>query len=251
MIVKTAAELDALKEIGYICALTLKKMGEAVQSGISTAELDSIGREILRSHGARSAPIVSYQFPGYNCISVNEVVAHGIPSPTLILKEGDNVNIDVSACKNGFFSDNGATYAVGQVSAIKQKVIDCSKRALQKAIAVAVAGNPISFIGREAEAEAHRSSLFVIKNLTGHGVGHALHDKPDSIYNFYNKRDKRLLQAGMVLAIEPFISERDEFVLDAAADGWTLRTAHNSIVAQFEHSIVVTENEPIILTITD
>ena len=249
MIIKTSDELDALKEIGYICALALKEMGAAIEPGISTAELDEIGHQALRRHGARSGPMAMYRFPAYNCISVNDVVAHGIPSATQIIKEGDSVNIDVSACKNGFYADNAYTFLVGEVSPMKRKVTDCAERALKKALSVAVAGNLLSEIGRAVEQEAKKESLRVIKNLCGHGVGKTLHDKPDSIYNFFNAKDKRVLLPGIVLAIEPFISERDEYVLDAEADGWTLRTKNRSYTAQFEHSIVVTEDEPVILTV--
>lgn len=248
MIIKTQAELDAMKEIGHICGLALKKMGEALEPGISTQELDDIGHQLLRSYGARSAPIAMYKFPGCNCISVNDVVAHGIPSRDIIIKEGDTVNIDVSAVKGGFYGDTAYTYMVGKVDKQKQAVCATSQEALANALKVASAGNFLAEIGKAVELTAHRHGFKVIKNLTGHGVGHTLHDKPDNINNYWDRHDKRLLTKGLVLAIEPFVSPKDEYVLDAEADGWTLRTRNRCCVAQYEHTVMITEGEPIILT---
>ncbi|MDO4581825.1 MAG: type I methionyl aminopeptidase [Bacillota bacterium] len=247
MIIKTEAEAQAMQEIGHICALVLRKMGEALEPGITTLELDAIGAALLKAEGAVSAPIKCYDFPGHNCISVNEVVAHGIPSERVIAA-GDIVNIDVSACKNGFFSDNGRSFAVPPVKSSTRKLLDCCERALARAISVAVAGAPLNCLGREVEKEARRHGFKTIKNLCGHGVGHTLHDDPDSIYNYYEKRDKRLLTAGLVLAIEPFISAGEDFV-DELDDGWTLVTPSRSQVVQFEHTVMVREGEePLILT---
>lgn len=251
MIIKTAEELAAMQEIGRICAITLRKMGEVLQPGMTTKELDEIGGEILASYGAKSAPITCYDFPGYNCISVNEVVAHGIPGD-YVIQPGDIVNIDVSAVKNGFFGDNGASFAVPPVKAATQKLLDCGKRALQCAIAVAVAGAPLNGIGLAAEKEAHRHGYTTIRNLCGHGVGHTLHDEPDSIYNYHERRDKRILKPGVVLAIEPFIAMGDTYVEDANDDGWTLVTPHRRQVVQFEYTVMVREDqEPLILTKED
>lgn len=251
MIIKTAEELAAMQEIGRICAITLRKMGEALQPGMTTKELDQIGGEILASYGAKSAPIACYDFPGYNCISVNEVVAHGIPGE-YVIQPGDIVNIDVSAVKNGFFGDNGASFAVPPVKTAMQKLLDCGKRALQCAIAAAVAGAPLNGIGLAAEKEAHRHGYTTIRNLCGHGVGHTLHDEPDSIYNYHERRDKRILKPGVVLAIEPFIAMGDTYVEDANDDGWTLVTPHRRQVVQFEYTVMVRENQdPLILTMED
>lgn len=251
MIIKTKAELEAMQEIGQICGIVLTKMSEALEPGISTQELDEIGHQVLRQYGARSAPIAMYRFPGYTCISVNDVVAHGIPSADVIIKEGDTVNIDVSAVKNGFYGDTAYTYMVGKVDKKKQEVCLAAQEALKNALKVAVAGNFLSEIGRAVEQTAHRHGFRVIKNLCGHGVGHTLHDKPDAINNYWEKRDRRVLTPGLVLAIEPFVSPKDEFVLDAESDGWTLRTRNRCCVAQYEHTVMVTEDEPVILTLRD
>ena len=249
MIVKTDAELQALIEIGRIVANTLKKMGEAIEPGLTTKELDEIGGQVLAGFGAKSAPISCYNFPGHTCISINEVVAHGIPGERII-KAGDKVNIDVSAVKDGFFGDNAATFLVPPIKQSLQKQMDCCQRALQRAISVAVAGYNLNGLGLAVEKEAHKSGFKTIRNLCGHGIGKALHDEPESIYNYFEKNDKRVLQKGMVLAVEPFISEHDQFV-DELDDGWTLQTPNKSLVVQFEHTIVVTDDQPIILTLTD
>ncbi|MEG1500587.1 MAG: type I methionyl aminopeptidase [Clostridiales bacterium] len=247
MIVSNEQELSALKEIGGIVAFVLQEMGKAACPGMTTKELDMLGKKLLADSGAVSAPISCYDFPGYTCISVNDVVAHGIPGD-LVLKEGDSVNIDVSASKNGIFADTAATFLLEPIKHHKQKLVDCSKRALEKAIQAAVAGNRLADLGRVVEKEAHKSGFKTIQNLCGHGVGNTLHDDPESIFNYYEKKDKRILRPGMVLAIEPFISEKDEYVVEEN-DGWTLRTPHHSLTAQCEHSVVVTEGDAIILTL--
>lgn len=247
MIIQTQAELDAMREIGAICALTLQKMGEALAPGMTTKELDLYGAEILAAHGAKSAPISCYQFPGHNCISVNDEVAHGIPGDR-VLQPGDVVNIDVSAEKDGFFSDNGASFAIAPVKNTTLKLLEVCKQARDQAIAGALAGTPLNAIGRTVEKEARRHGMKTIRNLCGHGVGHTLHDEPESIYNYYERRDKRLLTAGLVLAIEPFICQDDDYV-DEMGDGWTLKTPRRRLVAQFEHTVMVREGQPpLILT---
>ncbi|MBR0375940.1 MAG: type I methionyl aminopeptidase [Firmicutes bacterium] len=251
MIVTTQTELDALREIGRICAETLKIMADALEPGITTKELDAIGADYLARHGAQSAPITCYDFPGCNCISVNDVVAHGIPSDQ-VLQAGDVVNIDVSAVKDGFFSDNGASYALPPVKKNIQELLRVTKSARDKAIAQAVAGRHLNEIGRAAEKEAHRHGLTTIKNLCGHGVGHTLHDDPDAIFSYYERRDRRRLNPGVVIAIEPFLCDGDEYVEDFGNDGWTLKTPRRMIVAQYEHTIMVREEQPpLILTALD
>ena len=238
-----------MEEICRIVAIVLQRMGQAIEPGMTTRELDEIGRALLAGYGARSAPIACYKFPGHTCISVNEEVAHGVPGPRVIGK-GDTVNIDVSAVKDGFFGDTAATFAVPPVKLSTKKLMDCAGRALHKACAVAQSGYPLNGIGLAVEKEAHKHGYKTIRNLCGHGVGKTLHDEPESISNYYDKRDKRLLQRGMVLAIEPFISEKEQFV-DETADGWTLKTPNDSAVAQFEHTLVVMDGRPLILTLPD
>ncbi len=250
MIIKTAEELAAMQEIGKICAITLKKMAAALTPGMTTKELDLYGAEILASYGAKSAPIACYNFPGHNCISVNDVVAHGIPDDTVI-KEGDIVNIDVSAVKDGFFGDNSGSFPVMPVKHIYEKLMEVGREALDEAIAAAVAGYPLNGIGRAAEKCAKRHGYKTIRNLCGHGVGRTLHDDPETVYNYYEKREKRIMEPGLVLAIEPFVSMGDNYVVDMG-DGWTLKTPHRHQVVQYEHTVMVREDQPpLILTVAD
>ena len=248
MIIKTKVELEAMQEIGQICAMVLNKMSKVIEVGMTTKELDEIGHQLFVAEGAKSAPIFCYEFPGHTCISVNEVVAHGIPG-SRIINAGDIVNIDVSAVKNGYFGDTSGSFAVAPVKSSTTRLLDCTKLALERAISVAVAGYPLNGLGLAVEKTAHKHGYKTIRNLCGHGVGTTLHDEPESIYNYHEKHDKRLLVPGLVLAIEPFISEKDTYVVDANDDGWTLVTPHRSQVAQFEHTVMVREDQPpLILT---
>ncbi|PAB59094.1 type I methionyl aminopeptidase [Anaeromicrobium sediminis] len=247
MLVASKTDLIALRKIGRIVALAREEMIKAIKPGISTIELDTIGEEVLLKYGARSAPKYEYNFPGSTCISLNDVAAHGIPS-SRIIKEGDIINIDISAELDGYFSDTGATIPVGSISSIKKNLIDCSRSALDKAIKTSKAGVKINEIGKAIHNEARKHSFTVIKNLAGHGIGKVLHDSPNLILNYYDKHDHRVLKKGMVLALETFISTRAEYAIEQK-DGWTLKTPDGSFVAQFEHTIVVTEKEPIVLTL--
>lgn len=250
MIIETDEDLAKLQKIGRICALTLKEMLAAVRAGMTTKELDEMGGKILARYGATSAPMTVYDFPGYTCISINNEIAHGIPGDRII-KPGDMVNIDVSAELDGYFGDNGATMLVGGGDRMGQRLLKASKEALANAITAAVADRPLNHIGRAIENTAHRHGLKLIRNLCGHGVGHTLHDEPEMIDNYYDPRDKRRLVEGLVIAIEPFISEQENMVLQSKRDGWTLYTPHGTRAAQFEHTIVVTKKRPIILTQAD
>ncbi len=247
MTVESETDLQYLKAIGRICAQALRKMIKQARPGISTHELDEIGREFLESQGARSAPQVMYNFPGTTCISVSPVIAHGIPGK-YVLQEGDLIHIDVSAELDGYYADTGASLVVSKHSAVADKLLEATKAALWKALRVATAGRQMNEIGRSVQAEARKRGYNTIVDLTGHGIGRKLHEAPSEILNFYNPRDKRILNAGLVLAIEPFLTTGKGHVVEEA-DGWSLRTVDRSMAAQFEHTIVVTRGAPIILTI--
>lgn len=246
MSIESERDLIALQKIGRIVAMAREEMLSSVQAGITTAELDRIGKRVLDEHGAVSAPYITYGFPGTTCISVNEVAAHGIPGPR-VLKEGDVVNIDVSAELGGYYADTGATTVVGSRSPHKEKLCQSSLRALQQALKKARAGAKVSGIGRAIHNEARKDGFTVIRNLAGHGIGRKLHEMPDGILNYYEPRDNRLLTNGLVLAVETFVSDGAEFV-DEGADGWGLLLPDNHYAAQFEHTIVITKDKPLILT---
>ena len=250
MIVKTDEELQALKEIGYICAKVRDTMQEATKPGITTKELDNIAKELFEEHGAISAPIHDEKFPGQTCISVNEEVAHGIPGKRVI-REGDLVNIDVLALKNGYYADTGISFVVGEAdNPLKQKVCDVALEAFDAAMAKVKPGTKLSNIGKAVHATARKNDLTVIKNLTGHGVGQSLHEAPSHVMNYYDPKDKTLLKEGVVIAVEPFISSKATFVTEGKND-WAFETKDKSFVAQIEHTVIVTKDGPMLTTKID
>ncbi len=240
-------DILALKAIGRICAETLRRMMAAVRPGMSTAELDEFGRELLAAEGARSAPQITYNYPGATCISVSPVIAHGIPGK-YVLKAEDLIHIDVSAELDGYFADTGASLRVHQRTPETRRLLEATKATLWKAIRAARAGRPLNEIGKTVQQEARKRGYNVIRDLTGHGIGRGLHEAPGEVWNFYNPRDQRILNEGLVLAIEPFLTTGQGRIREER-DGWSLRTADNALAAQFEHTIIVTKNEPLILTL--
>ena len=247
MIVETDKELEGLKEIGQICGRVLKETIEYTKVGMTTKEVDDYAGALLEKYGAKSAPITEYDFPGYTCISINEEVAHGIPGKRVI-KDGDLVNIDVSAMKDGFYADTGLSFVAGEVDdEQKQKVIDVAELAFDEAMKKVRPGAKLSQIGRAVHNTARKHNMTVIKNLTGHGVGYSLHDEPQHVLNYYDAEDKTILKEGMVLAVEPFISTKATLVYDGK-DDWAFETKDGSYVAQKEHTIMVTKDGPVLLT---
>ena len=240
-------DIQALKVIGHICAEALRRMQAAVRAGMTTRELDEIGRAFLEAEGARSAPQTMYKFPGATCISVSPVIAHGIPSE-YVLREGELIHIDVSAELDGYYADTGASMTVSKSERHFERLLDATKTALAKALRAAKAGNPLNGISRAVQTEAGKRGYNVIYDLTGHGIGRKLHEEPSEILNYYNPSDRRMLNDGLVLAIEPFLTPGMGRTIQDR-DGWSLRTSDHTIAAQFEHTIIVTKNEPIILTI--
>ena len=240
-------DIEYLKAIGRICAETLRKMMTATRAGMTTRELDEIGRAFLEAEGARSAPQITYNYPAATCISVSPVIAHGIPDKN-VLQEGELIHIDVSAELDGYYADTGASLVVSKRDRSLQKLLDATKATLTKALRVAKAGNPLSGIGRTVEAEARKRGYNVIYDLTGHGIGRRLHENPREVLNFYNPNDRRVLHEGLVLAVEPFLTTGIGRTAQEN-DGWSIRTMDRAIAAQFEHTIIVTKNEPMILTL--
>jgi methionyl aminopeptidase len=247
MIVENENDIKQLKTIGHICAMALQTMMNQAKPGMTTGELDNIGMAFLEKEGAQSAPMSMYQFPGATCISISPVIAHGIPSDH-ILREGELINIDVSAELDGYFGDTGASMVVARHVPEYEKMIEATKSALAKAVQVARAGQPINLIGKTIQQEAKRHGYGVIYDLTGHGIGHHLHEEPVQVFNYFKSKDRHILEEGLVLAIEPFLTTGKGHVLEED-DGWSLRTTDRTIAAQFEHTIIVTKGEPIILTI--
>lgn len=246
MTVENQRDVDGLSAIGRVVASILSRMLDALEPGMTTAELDQFGAELLARAGARSAPRLCYDFPGATCISVNEEAAHGIPGPRVI-RPGDVVNVDVSAEMDGYFADNGGTRVVPPASVRKTRLCQATEQALERALASIRAGAPINGIGRAVQKVARAEGFEVIRNLAGHGVGRSLHEAPESIPGYYEPRDRRLLREGMVIAVEPFLSTRARHVREAD-DGWTLLSGPGNLSAQFEHTLIVTRGRPIVLT---
>ncbi|MEK3885870.1 type I methionyl aminopeptidase [Bacillus sp. FSL K6-3431] len=247
MIVKTEQDLLELKEIGKVVGKIRDEMIQKTKPGVTTKELDDFAGELFEKHGAISGPKGEYDFPGFTCISVNEEVAHGIPGERVI-QEGDLVNIDVSGSKNGYFADTGLSFVVGDGDPILFKLCEVAKKAFEAGVAKLKVGSKKSGIGKAVYSTAKQHDLTVIKNLTGHGVGLSLHESPDHILNYYDPWDNEILHEGVVLAFEPFISNGDEEV-DEQDDGWTFSTKNKSFVAQIEHTVIVTKEGPVIITL--
>ena len=247
MSITKETELTGMKKASEAVACTLKEMRDYAQPGMSTKELDNYGAKILSGFRARSAPYLSYGFPGWTCISVNNEFCHGIPSDNKILKEGDLINIDVSAELNGYWSDNGASFVLGKDINLHQKLIDTSKQILHKAIYNIKGGVRISDIGHLIETEAKKRGYKVIRNLTGHGIGRRLHEEPGAIANYRDQFNQTRFKKNAVVAIETFISTTSTYA-ETLHDGWTMVGNKGGFMAQHEHTIVVTGSDPIILT---
>jgi methionyl aminopeptidase len=246
MIAKTAEDFEGLKEIGRICAAIRDELVKNTKPGISTKELDEMAKELFEKEGAVSAPKGVYDFPGYTCISVNEEVAHGIPGDRII-QEGDVVNIDVSGSKNGYFADTGISIVVGEGNELLKNMCKVAQEAFEEGIKKAIPGSKKSRIGKVVYQTARKRGFTVIKNLTGHGIGRSIHESPEYIFNYYETEGDELLKEGMVIAVEPFISTLEEEVFEKG-DGWTYIT-EKSFVAQYEHTMILTKDGPIIITL--
>lgn len=247
MSITTQAELSGMQEASKAVAHTLKAMMGYARPGMSTFELDQYGAKLLSGFGARSAPYLTYKFPGWTCISVDNEFCHGIPSPERILKEGDLVNIDVSAELNGFWSDNGASFILGKDIHRRQPLVDASKEILSKAISQIRGGVKIADIGQLMETEARERGYKVIKNLGGHGIGRSLHEQPEELLNYKNCFDHRRFRKNSVVAIETFIATDSSLAIELR-DGWTMVGNRGGYMAQHEHTIVITDGAPLILT---
>lgn len=247
MSITSTTDLLGIQKVSEAVGMTLKKMRDFAKPGMTAKELDEYGGQILNELGAKSAPKLTYGFPGWTCISLNREIAHGIPSDKKILKEGDLVNIDVSAELDGYWSDNGGSFVLGQDIHHHKPLVDASKQILYKAIQKIRGGIRIADIGRFIETEAKKSGYKVIKNLAGHGVGSSLHEEPHEIPCYYDKFNRARFRKNAVVAIETFISTHATYA-HTQKDGWTLTANDGSFVAQHEHTIIVTDNKPEILT---
>lgn len=247
IILKTNRELSLMREACRISAGALRIAGEAVQPGVSTWEIDRLAYEYIIKNGAEPNFLHYNGYPATACISVNDRVIHGIPRKNQIIREGDIVSIDLGARINGFNGDNAATFAAGKISEEAQGLLDATKGSLYEAIKAAKPGNRIGDIGSTVQKYVESRGYSVVRDFVGHGVGAKLHEDP-SVPNFGTPgRGVRLLP-GMTLAIEPMINLGGPEV-KTLSDGWTVVTLDGKLSAHFEHTVAVTNDGPVILTL--
>ena len=245
MSIKTADELAGMRAAGLVVRCTLEVMKRVVRPGVTTAEVDDAGARVIREHGARPAPALVYGFPGVNLISLNNEVVHGIPGARKI-REGDLVKLDVTIEKDGFMADAAITLGVGNISNEKSRLMASVERAFQKAMKVARSGVRVSEIGGEIEREVRQSGFSVVRELAGHGIGRTIHEAP-SVPNYRDRNSKDILTEGLVITVEPIIAAGSGKVF-LGADGWTVETSDGGMAAHYEHTLVITKDQPILLT---
>lgn len=246
MSIASYEELLALKEAGRIVRLAIEAMRAEVRAGVTTGELARVGGKIMRENGARSAPRMVYGFPGDVLISLNDEAVHGIPSDARKVRAGDLVKLDVTFEKDGYMADAAMTVGVEPITDEARRLARCAERSFKKAMQFARAGHRVNEIGRAVEREVKRNGFQVIRELGGHGIGRTIHEEP-SVPNYDDPRSRGRLKAGMVLTVEPILAAGRGEPRDSG-DGWTVKTADGSLSAHYEHTIVITEGAPLLLT---
>lgn len=242
---KSKEETKRMRHAGHIVALVHKKMKEVIEPGISTKELDNIAMHVIKENRAIPTFLGYNGFPGSICTSINEEVVHGIPSENRILKEGDIISIDVGATYGGLVGDSAWTYPVGKISAEVQRLLTVTEESLFAGIDKMREGNVLDDISTAIEMVANREKYGIVRQYGGHGVGHQMHEDP-FLFN-YSVGDKTILKQGYAIAIEPMLNLGCDDVV-VAADDWTVSTADKKPSAHFEHTVMVTDGEPLILT---
>ena len=245
MSIQDEQELLSLRAAGRVVRMVLDAMKAEVRPGVTTRHLDEVGARVMQENGARSAPSMVYQFPGANCISLNDEAVHGIPGDRR-LKEGDLVKLDVTVEKDGYMADAAITVPVGRVSPQAEQLIACAERAFHKAMLVARAGFRVFEIGKIVDREVRKSGFSVIRELGGHGIGRTIHEAPH-VPNYPDPQARQVMNEGLVITVEPIISSGSGRVF-TDKDGWTVRTSDHALSAHFEHTLVVTSGPPILLT---
>ncbi len=243
MSIDSPDELAAMRAVGQVVAEAIREMSRRVRPGVTTAELDDVAAGVFARHGARSGPQLDYDFPGVTCISLDDECVHGIPSKRR-LREGQLVKLDVTAELDGFYADACRTVAVGKPKGREQRLMAAAQSALKLGLEQAAAGNNVGAIGGAVQAEVERRGFSVCAELSGHGIGRRIHEEPDVPNVAWDGPE---LTNGLVITVEPIIAagRGDVYVDD---DGWTIRTEDRSHSAHFEHTIVVTDGAPILLT---
>ena len=244
---KSSREIEIMAEAGAIVAATLELIGGMVRPGVSTEVLDAAAERFIRSHPGASPSFKGlYGFPKSVCISINEEIVHGIPSPKRVLREGSIVSVDVGVFLNGFHADGASTFPVGEIAPEARRLLAVTQEALAAGIAQAKLGNHVGDIGHAIQTVAEAAGFGVVRELVGHGVGQRMHEDPQVPNHGQPRRGPRL-QEGMTLAVEPMITLGD-YATRMLDDKWTVVTADGSLSAHFEHTVAVTKQGPRILT---
>lgn len=245
MSIESPADLAGMRLAGRITRETLDALERGVRAGVTTAALDAIAASVLRRRGARSAPTLVYGFPGHALISINDEIVHGVPG-SRTLKRGDVVKLDVTVEKDGYVADAARSVIVGEGSDVARRLVACAQAAFRAALPAARAGVLVNEIGRAVQQEVRRRGFTVVRGLCGHGVGRTIHEEP-TVANEYDAWQRDVLTEGLVLTIEPMVSAGSA---DAVEDGngWTIRTRDGSLAAHHEHTLLITNGHPVILT---
>lgn len=238
-----------MREAGRITGNALREAGRAIRPGMTTLELDAVIRRYIEGQGAKPSFLGLYGFKGSACISINHQVIHGIPSKDVVIREGDIVSVDVGACINGYHGDSAYTFAVGDVTPEARRLLDTTRESLYLGIKQAVKGNRIGDIGHAIQKYVEARGYSVVREYTGHGVGASVHEDP-SVPNFGTPHRGYRLEEGMVIAIEPMINAGTAGIRQLS-DGWTVVTADGELSAHFEHTVAITADGPVILTMPD
>lgn len=244
----TPRDIEGLRQAGKIAARVLWDLVNLSKPGTQLLKLDEKAGEIIKKSGAQSAPKLLEKFPANVCISVNEVIAHGVPTQR-ILRCGDRLNIDVSVEHKGYFGDVAYSVVIGQDHNDLNRLCKVAKDITLNAIELSFPGTKLNAIGNAIEEEARKNGYTVVKNLCSHGIGKKLHAHPANILNYYDPDETLVLEEGMVIAWEPFISDGACRAIESDCDEWSLTTHNQSHVAQYEHTILITNNKPEILTV--
>jgi methionyl aminopeptidase len=244
---KSASEIEIMREAGRISARALRLVGEAVAPGVTTAELDDLAEEAIRSEGGVPAFKGYHGFPKTLCTSLNSQVVHGIPSELIKLRDGDIISVDVGAIIDGYYGDNARTFGVGAVTPEAHRLLQATEASLTAGIAQARAGNHLFDIGAAVQAVAEEAGFSVVREYVGHGIGRNMHEDPN-VPNYGTVGKGPKLEVGMVLAIEPMVNAGGAAV-DALPDGWTVVTRDGKLSAHFEHTVAITDAGPLVLTV--
>lgn len=234
-----------MRRVGQLVARTIAHMRAEMRPGMTTAELDEVGARFARAAGARSAPQLTYDFPGFNCLSVNEEIVHGIPGAR-VLREGDVVKLDVTLELDGYMADSAMTVVIPPVSVEARRLQRAARVAFNRGLAVARAGQSLRDVGRAVEAAATREGATVVRELTGHGIGRRIHEPP-SVPNWGDPSARTVLTEGLVIALEPMLTSAPARIVEEP-DGWTLRTHNRVLAVHHEHTIVIRRGAPLVLT---